>query len=126
MKIKSVSGVTCEVKSLEKTAKFYEALGFEIRKREADRLTAYSNWFWIDFRLGSRETRPEFKKDAAAADKGAALFLHLSVDDVDAFQKGLLAKGIKAPGKPQDRSWGDRELVLRDPDGYRLVIFKRK
>jgi hypothetical protein len=35
MKIKSVSGITCYVKNLNKTAKFYETLGFDIRKREA-------------------------------------------------------------------------------------------
>jgi catechol 2,3-dioxygenase-like lactoylglutathione lyase family enzyme len=49
MKIKSVSGLTLSVKNLNKTATFYEALGFEIRKRETHHITAYSNWFWIDF-----------------------------------------------------------------------------
>lgn len=126
MKIKSVSGLTCLVKSLEKTAKFYESLGFEIRRREADHLTAYSNWFWIDFRLAAKESRPGFKKDAALSDKGAGVFAHLSVDDVDAFYKGLSQKGYKPLSEPQDRPWGDREFVIRDPDGYRLVIFKRK
>ena len=43
MKIKSVSGITCFVKNLNKTAAFYESLGFEIRKREANHITAYSN-----------------------------------------------------------------------------------
>ena len=126
MKIKSVSGVTCLVKNLARTAKFYEALGFEIRKREAEHITAYSNWFWIDFRLIARESRPEFKKAAQGSGKPAGPFLHLSVDDVDAFHKELRARGLKPAGEPQDRPWGDREFILRDPDGYNLVIFKRK
>jgi catechol 2,3-dioxygenase-like lactoylglutathione lyase family enzyme len=65
IKIKSVSGFTCFVKNLNKTAAFYETLGFEIRKREAKT-------------------------------------------------------------KPQDQPWGNREFMLHDPDGYHLVIFKRK
>ena len=125
MKIKSVSGVTCLVRDLGKTVRFYEALGFEIRKREADHITAYSNWFWIDFRLIAKETRAAFKQAANGGKPGSA-FLYLSVDDVDAFHKELRSKGIKPAGEPQDTPWKDREFVLRDPDGYNLVIFKRK
>jgi catechol 2,3-dioxygenase-like lactoylglutathione lyase family enzyme len=126
MKIKSVSGITCLVKSLERTAKFYEALGFEIRKREPNHITAYSNWFWMDFRAVGKEARPEFKKLAEGAGRSNGQFIYLSVDDVDGFHKQLAAKGVKAMTAPQERSWGDAEFVLRDPDGYNLVIFKRK
>jgi catechol 2,3-dioxygenase-like lactoylglutathione lyase family enzyme len=126
MKIKSVSGVTLVVKDLARSSKFYEALGFEIRKREAEHATAYSNWFWIDLRLAAKETRAEFKKDAAVSARGVGAFMYLSVDDVDAFHKELTDKGLKPAGDPQDRPWGDREFLLRDPDGYRLMIFKRK
>jgi len=52
--------------------------------------------------------------------------LYLSVDDVDVFQKELLSKGMKPSSKPQDHPRGNREFILRDPDGYKLVIFKRK
>jgi catechol 2,3-dioxygenase-like lactoylglutathione lyase family enzyme len=40
MKIKSVSGLTLYVKNLNKTAKFYETLGFKIRNRAVDHVTA--------------------------------------------------------------------------------------
>ena len=126
MKIKSVAGLTCHVKNLSKTAKFYKSLGFVIRKQDATHLTVYSNWFWIDFLPISRETRPEFKKEARLNSKGAGVFMYLSVDDVDAFHRELLSKGIKASSKPADQPWGNREFILRDPDGYKLVIFKRK
>ena len=42
------------------------------------------------------------------------------------FYKGLIAKGLKPSSKPRDWPWGNREFVIRDPDGYKLVIFKRK
>jgi catechol 2,3-dioxygenase-like lactoylglutathione lyase family enzyme len=126
MNIKSVSGITCYVKNLGKTAKFYEALGFEIKKRETDHITAYSNWFWMDFLAIAKNERAEFTKGADLSEKGAGLFIYLSVDNVDEFHKYLLSKGLKPSTKPQDQPWGNREFILRDPDGYNLVIFKRK
>lgn len=49
MKMKSVSGIVCYVKDINKTAKFYEALGFKFDKREPDHISIRLNWFWIDF-----------------------------------------------------------------------------
>ena len=125
MKIKSVAGFTCYVKNLNRTVKFYKALGFLFRKREPQHATAYSNWFWIDFLVIDKETRPEFRKEAKLKNKGGGVFIYLSVDNVDAFYKSLLAKGLKPASEPQDSPLGNREFVLRDPDGYKLVIFKR-
>ena len=126
MKIKSVSGITCYVKNLNKTAKFYETLGFEIRKRESNHITAYSNWFWMDFLAMDKEEKSEFKKEAKLGNKGAGQFLYLSVENVDEFHKYLRSKGLKPSSEPRDWPWGNREFVIRDPDGYKLVIFKRK
>lgn len=125
MKIKSVSGLTGYTKNLEKTAKFYEELGFEAKKRDSEHVTVYSNWFWIDFILVGKEPRTSFKNDAQLDGKGGGLFAYLSVDDVDGFYEELRAKGLK-PSKPSDSPWGNREIILRDPNGYKLVVFKRK
>lgn len=125
MKIKSVSGITCFVKDLARTARFYETLGFEVKKKDANHVAVYSNWFWIDFLTAAKEARPEYKKEAALSGKGGGLYIYLSVDDIDGFHKALLSKGIKPDGEPRDAS-GNREFVLRDPDGYKLVIFRRK
>ena len=127
MKIKSVSGITCYVKNLNKTAKFYEALGFEIKKREADHITAYSNWFWIDFlSVDIGEKAEALQITGSQQQRRGPCRSYLSVDSVDEFYKELLAKGLKPATKPQNQSWGNREFLLRDPDGYNLVFFKRK
>jgi len=123
MKIKAVSGFTCHVKNLNKTVKFYEALGFEQKKKENGHATLYSNWFWMDFLPIGKDERANASK---GADLGAGISIYMSVDNVDEFHKQLLAKGLKPRTKPQDQPWGNREFILRDPDGYNLVIFKRK
>jgi len=119
MKIKSVSGIACYVKNLKKTAAFYETLGFDIKKREAKHITAYSNWFWIDFLAIGKDER-------AKPTEGDGALIYLSVDNVDEFHAYLLSKKLKPATQPQDQPWGNREFILLDPDGYQLVIFKRK
>lgn len=131
--MKSVSGVVCYVKDAAKTADFYEKLGFTFKKREADYVSVRLNWFWIDFVPADTEQKPEFKKEATAEKKGTGMFLYISVDDVDAFYQALLDKGLQPSSEPRD--WpvglpdgrqGNREFVIRDPDGYKLVFFKKK
>lgn len=57
---------------------------------------------------------------------GAGIFVYLSVENVDEFYKNLLSKGIKPVSAPRDWPSGNREFVIRDPDNYKLVIFKKK
>lgn len=125
MKMKSVAGIVAYVKDTKKTAEFYEKLGFKFDKREPDHISIYLNWFWIDFHPQDKEDKPELQKEANLSNKGAGLFLYISVDDVDEFYKGLVAKGLKPSSEPKDWPWGNREFILRDPDGYKLVFFKR-
>ena len=126
MKMKSVSGITCFVENVNRTAEFYEKLGFTFRKREADHATAYLNWFWIDFLPVNAAAGTESRKAAQKDSNSAGLSTCISVEDLDEFYQGLLAAGFKPATQPVDTSAGGREFALRDPDGYKLVFFKRK
>lgn len=124
--MKSVAGVICLVKDLEKSVEFYEMLGFVFKKRIPDvAATAYLNWFWIEFLLENKVVTESYKEDVAVSSKGAGQYIHISVDDVDAFYSTILAKGLQPAGRPQDFAWGHREFVLKDPSGYKLVFFSR-
>ena len=123
--MKSVSGIVCYVKDIQKTAKFYEDLGFLFDIREPDHVSVRLNWFWLDFHPQDKENKPEFQREANLENKGAGLFLYIGVEDVDEFHKGLTAKGYKPSSEPRDWPWGNREFVIRDPDGYKLVFFEK-
>jgi catechol 2,3-dioxygenase-like lactoylglutathione lyase family enzyme len=125
MKVNSISGVLCYASDLERTAMYYEALGFRIGKREPGRLTCYVNWFWITFVAADHEDDAELREDAAADNRGAGLLIYVKVDDLDDYYKGVLAGGMTPSGEPRKRA-GMREFMLRDPDGYRLVFFEKK
>lgn len=114
MKLKSISGIVCYVKDIDKTAKFYEALGFRFGNQESEYLTVYVNWFWIEFRKGAK---------SVAQDNGQATYI--SVEDVDLFYKELLKTDIKPESEPKDTSSGKREFIVVDPDGYKLAFFQK-
>jgi catechol 2,3-dioxygenase-like lactoylglutathione lyase family enzyme len=116
MKLKSISGVVYHVEDLERTAQFYESLGFRAGKREADSLIVYVNWFWVEFRA---------QDGGGATARDAGSLLYLAVDDVDECYQDLLGKAVKPASEPTT-SMGRREFMVVDPDGYQLVFFKKK
>jgi catechol 2,3-dioxygenase-like lactoylglutathione lyase family enzyme len=126
MKPNSISGITCYVDDLSKTAKFYDTLGFRRGKEEPGRLTFYVNWFFVTFIARDSEDDPDLRKEAEIANRGSGMFLYVKVDDVADFHKAVRSKRMKPDGDPQVRASGNREFVLRDPDGYKLVFFQNK
>ncbi len=125
MEMKSVSGYTCYVEDIKKTSAFYEALGFRIGNQDDMSLTIYLNWFSIKFVARSTATDTEFEKEATFEPKGAGIYINIKVDNADDFYEGVVAKDMNPSTKPRDWPWGNREFVLRDPDGYKLVFFQK-
>jgi len=126
LKLNSISGITCYVKDLHRTAEFYETLGFRRGNEAPGRVTCYVNWFWVTFVAQDHQTGPELQKETQLPGKGAGLFTYIKVDDVNETYQGVLAAGMKPDGEPQKRPPGKREFILRDPDGYKLVFFQKK
>ena len=123
--MKQVSGIVCYVKDTAKTAEFYETLGFKFDKREPDHISVYLGDFWMDFHPQDKEDKPDFQREANLGNKGAGLFLYIKVDDVNKLYEKLLGRGLKPSSQPKDWPWGNREFVIRDPDGYKLVFFHK-
>jgi catechol 2,3-dioxygenase-like lactoylglutathione lyase family enzyme len=117
MKVNSIAGITCQVEDLARAAEFYETIGFRRGKEESDRVTFYVNWFFVTLIAEDRSEAPA---------KGAGMFVYIKVDDVEDFHKSALANGLSPDGEPQRQPSGNREFVLRDPDGYNLVFFQKK
>jgi catechol 2,3-dioxygenase-like lactoylglutathione lyase family enzyme len=116
MKVNSISGITCQVEDLARSAEFYETIGFRRGKEEADRATFYVNWFFVTL---------VDQDGAGVRAKGEGLFLYIKVDDVEEFHQAVLSEGLTPAGEPERQASGNREFVLRDPDGYNLVFFQK-
>lgn len=126
MKVNSISGITCYVGDLARTAEFYETIGFRRGKEDPDRLTFYVNWFFVTFVAQDQEADPELRIEADLSNKGSGLFVYVKVDDVDECYKEVVSRGLKPGSEPRVLRSGNREFVLRDPDGYKLVFFEKK
>lgn len=114
MKPKSVAGLWLRVNDFNLSLKFYETLGFDFKRVEDKRATGYINWFWIEIMEA-----PSYAQDSTS-------FLYISVDNVDETYRYLKSKGLKTITEPQDYEKQRREFMLEDPDGYKIVIFKKK
>ena len=58
--------------------------------------------------------------------KGAGVSLSFLVGDlsVDALAERLMGLGVELEEGPVTRPWNTREIVVADPDGFRLVFFE--
>ncbi len=114
MKLISVSSLLYYVSDLEKTQKFYEDVGFHFDKGK-DRVVTYLNWFSIEFRKRTETTNNDCGE-----------YVYVKVDSVSEMLERLVSKGIEPEGEPQQVGGGVTELIVRDPDGYKLVFFEKK
>ncbi len=65
-----------------------------------------------------------FNAGAAVPASNRSAIIELEVDDVDAVQRRLgAATTVAMP--PSDMPWGNRSMLLRDPDGNLINIFAR-
>jgi len=102
--------------------KFYKKLGFEIVQSDDGHTIVSLNGFQID--LVSIRDEDQFARDAMSADKGRGVYVYINVDDVDAKHAELQRLGLNPATPPKDWPWGNREFILKDPDGYKLCFWQ--
>jgi predicted enzyme related to lactoylglutathione lyase len=110
--------ITDDVKRL---VRFYEQFG----------LTA--NWFTEEFvelaspsctlAIGSTRTTDLFFAGAATPASNRSVIIEFRVDDVDETDRKLQALDADIAQAPTTQPWGNRSLLLRDPDGNLINFF---
>ncbi|MCW2756502.1 MAG: hypothetical protein JWO46_248, partial [Nocardioidaceae bacterium] len=68
------------------------------------------------------DEHPEIYVEAPAPGRGAAVTLHLTVDDVDALAERAVAGGAILDRGPEDNPNTGRVAVVRDPFGHRWFL----
>lgn len=116
--ISSVSSLLFYSNDLDATLKFYKTLGFDATAKDG-MVEFYVNWFKVTF---IDKEHSEFKQ-GFDGELGRGMFTYVKVDDVDKYYKEIVKKGIKPSSEPKNWPWGNREFVVKDPDGYRWVFF---
>lgn len=119
--LKSLSSILLLSSDLKKSKEFYKKLGLIFVSEENGILTFRLNWFKIQILDKKSAT---IDNDANVEPKGAGVYIYFSTDDVDKLYSELKKKGLKPSSEPKNWPWGNREFAIKDPDGYRLVLYQ--
>ena len=102
--------------------KFYKKLGFEVTASDDEHSVVALGGFDID--LVSMRDETMFARDSMAGEKGKGVYIYIRVANVDAMHSELTARGVTPATKPRDWPWGNREFIVKDPDGYKLCFWQ--
>ncbi|HUB93010.1 MAG TPA: VOC family protein [Verrucomicrobiae bacterium] len=102
--------------------RFYKKLGFTLVRSD----DSYSEVSLHDFRIGLVTVRDEaeFATDAFAGERGKGMYVYVKVENVDRKYAEVRELNIKVVAGPRTWSWGNREFVVKDPDGYKLCFWQ--
>lgn len=64
-------------------------------------------------------------KELVSATDGRGVWLNLDVVDADAEHRRLVQAGVEIAAPLEDTSWGDRQFIVRDPNGVLISIAHR-
>jgi catechol 2,3-dioxygenase-like lactoylglutathione lyase family enzyme len=114
-----VSLLTIGVADLERSRRFYEALGWQSDSKPEDGVVFFQSGGMV-FALWSRE---QLAKDSAVTDGGGWGGVTLAYNvrspaDVDAFLARAAAAGATIPRAGAETFWGGYSGVFIDPDGH--------
>lgn len=127
----SQSSAFLNVRDLEKSVEFYQALGFEVAEEYFDDSGALT---YVDLDLDGAELSlgqvlsgadEEYARWVGNPELGAGVILYFTVPDVDTVWER--ARGARATIEVplRDRSYG-RAFNLNDPDGYVVCFMTEK
>ncbi len=103
--------------------KFYKKLGFDVVRSDDEVSTVKLGEFWLD--LVSMRDEPPFTGDSMAGTKGGGMYIYINVPDVDLWHAELCTRGFAPATEPRDWPWGNREFILKDPDGYKVCFWQK-
>lgn len=105
--------------NLDKTAEFYQRLGFDAQKLD-DTVRVKLGDFTLAF---IDENKTPIQDESGIKPKGLGVFTYVEVEDVDEYFGWLKKNGVIPRTEPKTWPWGKREFVVKDPDGYKLVFY---
>ena len=111
-RIKNVHHILLTVKDLDASLHFYrDILGLTLEKQYKTFAMLNAGTFGIYL-----STKPwSFDKKETA--KGAGIFPHFEIDNIEALVAHLKSQGVTILQEPKRYSWG-KEFFALDPDGY--------
>jgi catechol 2,3-dioxygenase-like lactoylglutathione lyase family enzyme len=105
------------VRDVAASVAFYQRLGFAVLRQEPDFAVVglgEAHVLLADARLAGTQLRD------ASAPRGLGVNVRIMVEDVDAMRERAAAVGAPVVHEIADRSYGLRDFIMADPDGFLL------
>jgi lactoylglutathione lyase len=117
---------TCyRIGDIDRSVAFYEALGFEERRRLPIRDEAVNVFMGLPGDADRLELTHNFGVEGYELGTGYG-HVAVTVDDLDAKLGALRERGVEPERPPyRVREGGSRICFVRDPDGYRIELIER-
>ena len=109
------------VRDLVRTVDFYRKLGFDVVQSD-DTVRVKLGDFTLAF---MDESRVHIDKEVGMEMKGLGIFTYIEVDDIDEQFRHVVENGIKPSSEPTSFPWGKREFAVKDPDGFKIIFYKK-
>src|SRR5262249_50842669 len=109
--IEAISAITLATHDMQRSVRFYAALGFET-------LHGGATSSFTSVRAGGGYLNVVAQPEAKHWSWWGRVIFY--VGDVDAMYQRALAAGLKPSTTPRDAEWGERYFHLTDPDGHEL------
>lgn len=109
------------IKDLQRTANYYEDLGFDVL-RLGDAIRIKMGDFTLAF---MDESQVQIDKESGMEPKGLGVFTYVEVKDVDQQYEFIKSNGVLPSSEPTSFPWGKREFAVKDPDGYKIIFFSK-
>ena len=103
--------------------RFYKKLGFVVKQSNDE--SSVVSLGDLDITLVNMRDDAEFGKDSMSSEKGRGMYVYIRLDDVDKFYEKLQKLNVNLATEPRDWPWGNREFIIKDPDGYKLCFWQR-
>jgi uncharacterized glyoxalase superfamily protein PhnB len=121
MKLASIRLVTAD---LERLITFYAALtGLQPIRRSPE--FAEFQTETATLALSSERMVKQFNAGLAIASSNRSAIVEFEVQDVDAAQQRALEASLDVAMAPTTMPWGNRSMLVRDPDGTVVNVFSR-
>ena len=118
---------TCyRITDIDRSVSFYNALGFEERRRLPIREEAINVFLGLPDDATELELTYNFGRDEPYELGTGYGHIAISTSDLDGTLEQLASQGIEPERPPYTvREGGNRICFVRDPDGYRIEIIER-
>lgn len=120
----AVNGLVFYATDVAVSAALYQKLGFQLLDQGKGYANLILGHVLVNFQDKHNPTDPSFVAEAMSEPKGKGLFIYVQVDRVDEYYREIQARGVTPTTAPRDWPSGNREFVVIDPDGYKLVFYE--